>query len=122
MIFDSPKPEGSRLVFSEDFRTRQQIQSRGGVLFSSNVSVLWLPKGLVGGESIHLAGTYSAGWPDASSLVPYGWCKYGTAVQQINAAFAAASGWTLLLGAHRSNSTNTAFGVTFSRLRIEYKL
>jgi hypothetical protein len=32
MIFDYGKPEGSRLVFGEDFRSRQIIQSRGGVI------------------------------------------------------------------------------------------
>ena len=37
MIFDFPKPEGSRLVFSEDFRTRQIIQSRGGVITGCSV-------------------------------------------------------------------------------------
>ena len=32
MIFDFPKPEGSRLVWGEDFETRQIIQSRGGII------------------------------------------------------------------------------------------
>jgi len=37
VIFDFGKPDGSRLVFGEDFRSRQIIQSRGGVLVGCDV-------------------------------------------------------------------------------------
>ena len=92
-----------------------RLQQTGAPFTTNDVIVLDLPHGIIGAHMMLSAGTYSAGFPAYSALLP----ASTTRISAVTPNATAISGWRVLLGAQRAGAGVT-LSVTIGRLKIEY--